>query len=163
MPGGTCTHENQHLSRRTESLRLTGHEPSFIHTPSQIEVGRTGCIPGPPSLRTVRPVFPDTALQLVVLPPRGLTNRVVGCCQVVQPTFGKEGFPSFHSVSRAVNMRSVQTHGLVLSQRLGIAPACLVVDTRAGVVSMNPVLPHPPSCVPLLHGRYPASSLLRTL
>ena len=57
--------------------------PRFVELPIQelracgttsIGVGRTGCLPGPPSLRTGRAVLPHPALQSVVLPPGGLAS-----------------------------------------------------------------------------------------
>src|SRR5882724_6230132 len=44
-----------------------------------------------PSLRTGLAVFPHPALQSVVLPASGLTNRCMGCDKGEQPLFGKEG------------------------------------------------------------------------
>src|SRR5215468_1966904 len=43
-----------------------------------------------PSLRTGRADLPHPALQLVVLPARGLTGQTMGVRQRVQPPFGKE-------------------------------------------------------------------------
>ncbi len=41
------------------------------------------------------------------------------------------------------------------------SPSCLVVaDTRVTVVIWSRVMSHPLSCVPLLSGHYPASSLV---
>ena len=54
-----------------------------------IGVGRTEF--GPSPLRTVQADLPHTALQLVVLPRRGLTGQRMGCFQAIQPVFGKEG------------------------------------------------------------------------
>lgn len=55
-----------------------------------------------PSLRTVRASLPHTALRLVVLPRRGLTDQLMGSCQVEQPMLGKEGIlPADHSSSGA--------------------------------------------------------------
>ena len=51
--------------------------------------GRESRLPGPPSLRTVRAVLPHTALQLMVLPRRGLNDLCTGCHQAEQPVFGK--------------------------------------------------------------------------
>ena len=44
----------------------------------------------PPSLRTVRAGLPHTALQLVVLPARGLTGQRMGSLQAEEPVLGKE-------------------------------------------------------------------------
>src|ERR1700688_1667906 len=44
----------------------------------------------PSPLRTVQADFPHTALQLVVLPQRGLTSLCIGRCQAIQPMLGKE-------------------------------------------------------------------------
>ena len=107
----------------------------------------------------------------------------MGCLQVEQPLTRKVGirpaqmvkairlnhFPPFTPVSRAVNMRSVQTHDLVHAQRARTSPACLALSaegspvTSAGGSFMGLIFPHPSPCVPWLHRHYPASSLLRTL
>ena len=42
-----------------------------------------------PALRTVLAVLPHPALQSVVLPSRGLADRVMGSLQAEQPMFGK--------------------------------------------------------------------------
>jgi len=46
---------------------------------------------GLPSLRTVRAVLPHTALQLMVLPQRGLTDQRTRAHQTEQPVRGKVG------------------------------------------------------------------------
>ena len=80
---------------------------------SIIGVGKSG-LAGLPSLRTVRAVFPHTALQLVV---DGLSETKVGLSQTIKtslrkvrigPTFGH--LPPFTLFSKSVvNIRSVQT------------------------------------------------------
>src|SRR5947209_15606976 len=46
---------------------------------------------GSPSLRTGRAGLPHPALQLVVLPQRGLTGLYMGCHQTHQPLLGEKG------------------------------------------------------------------------
>ncbi len=61
-------------------------------------------------------------------------------------------------------MRSVQTLRFAQSLMCGGSPAGVAVNgTVAGGDFLRLVIPHPPSCVPWLPRRYPASSLLRTL
>ena len=56
--------------------------------------------------------------------------------------------PPFTPVSRAVNIRSVQTDGSVHSQRDRASPACLALGTVAGCSSACLDITYPPSCVP---------------
>src|SRR4029077_8647708 len=67
-------------------------------------------------------------------------------------------------VSRVANMRSVQTTGSTHAQRAPISPSCgAVTGTADGVCSAVLSFTLPPSCLPWLHGHYPASTLLRRL
>jgi len=70
--------------------------------------------------------------------------------------------PPFTPLTRASSMRSVHTWRSTQSQSLGLAsPACIAPSgTTAGCVSSCVVFTHPPSCIPLLHRHYPASTLL---
>src|SRR6516162_8681210 len=61
-------------------------------------------------------------------------------------------------------MRSVQTVGSTHAQRARISPSCgAVAGTADGVCSIGLSFTLPPSCLPWLHGHYPASMLLRRL
>jgi len=61
-------------------------------------------------------------------------------------------------------MRSVQTVGSTHAQRARISPPCgAVAGTTDGVCSIVLSFTLPPSCLPWLHGHYPASTLLRRL
>ena len=71
-------------NRFTDSVQISNGDDAGIG------VGKTGCFPGLPSLRTVRADLPHTALRLVVLPRRGLTGRCLGLFQGVQTLLGKE-------------------------------------------------------------------------
>ena len=61
-------------------------------------------------------------------------------------------------------MRSVQIVGSDQAQRARHDPACLAVvvatGTAAGLSSADLAITHLPSCIPSLHGHYPASTLL---
>ena len=61
-----------------------GHRPR--HSAAMIGVGR-----GAASLRTGLADLPHPALQSVVLPTRGLANRIISVLQAEQPMFGKDG------------------------------------------------------------------------
>ena len=103
-----------------------------------VEVGRTGCLPGPPSLRTVRAVLPHTALQSVVLPARGLAGFPIGCDEGEQPMGGKEAHLSpFTPQCGAANMRSVQTDGSTQSQSAWDSPARLASGVRGTLVGLG--------------------------
>src|SRR5208283_6212266 len=77
--------------------------PSAQHGAATIGVGRGTASP---SLRTGLADLPHPALQLVVLPPRGLANRIIGVLQAEQPMFGKEGIDA-----------SCVSYGEVVSER----------------------------------------------
>jgi hypothetical protein len=69
--------------------------------------------------------------------------------------------PPFTPRSRASSMRAVHTSGSTQAHRPRMSPPCLVASGTSGgrpslVVSVTP----PPPCLPLLHARYGASSLL---
>src|ERR1700758_3326820 len=67
-------------------------------------------------------------------------------------------------VPRAATMRAVQTSGSTQAQRARIPPTCGPLSgTVVGVCSCVLSFTLPPSCLPLLHGRYPVSALLRRL
>src|SRR5436190_4116693 len=107
----------------------------------------------------------------------------MGGSQVEQPMIGKVGVgpaltilsinlnhvPPFTPFSRVVNMRSVETWGLVHDQRSRTTPPGLARYRQGrsgiggGVDSLRSFIPHPPSCVPSLLGSYSVSSLLWTL
>src|SRR5208282_4778867 len=73
-------------------------------------------------------------------------------------------FPPSIPVSRVANLLSVQTTGSTHAHRARISPSCgAFPGTAAGVCSDLLSFTLPPSCLPLLHGHYPASSLLRRL
>src|SRR3984885_3938909 len=71
--------------------------------------------------------------------------------------------PPLTPCSRAVNMRSVQTVGSAQVRGPVASPTCLAAGTVVGCGSIGLFLSLPPSCVPWLDRRYPASSLLWTL
>ena len=116
-------------------------------------------IPGSPSLRTGHAGLPHPALQSVVST-SGLAGEGMGCYHGEQPNLCKEGFPSFTPFSRAANMRSVHTSGFTHDHRARMSPSCLGSTTDEGFNSSGMSFTPPPSCLPLLHGHYPASSLL---
>src|SRR5271166_2253592 len=73
-------------------------------------------------------------------------------------------FPPSIPVSRVANIRSVQTTGSTHAHRARISPSCGALSGTADGVRSAPLsFTLPPSCLPLLHGHYPASSLLRRL
>ena len=98
--------------------------------------GREGRLPGSPSLRTVRPDFPGTALQLVVLPRRGLTGYHMGCFQGVQPKLRKVGIRPTLMIRTA----TTPTFLLTLAQDAPQTHAYPFVDgLERGVVAMPEV------------------------
>src|SRR6202035_1698375 len=75
-----------------------------------------------------------------------------------------EPFPPSIPVSRVANMRSVQTSVSTHAHRARISPSCGALSgTVGGLCSCVLSFTLPPSCLPLLHGHYPASALLRRL
>src|ERR1700720_332916 len=73
-------------------------------------------------------------------------------------------FPPSIPVSRVANMRSVQTSVSTHAHRARISPSCGALSgTVGGLCSCVLSFTLPPSCLPLLHGHYPASALLRRL
>src|SRR5260370_11209523 len=73
-------------------------------------------------------------------------------------------FPPSIPVSRVANMRSVQMTGSTHAHRARISPSCGALSgTADGVCSALLSFTLPPSCLPLLHGHYPPSSLLLRL
>jgi hypothetical protein len=72
-----------------------------------IDRGREGrLVPGLRSLRTGQADFPHPALQLMVLPLRGLTGQGMGCRQVEQPALGKVGVgPAVVVLSASISLR----------------------------------------------------------
>ena len=78
------------LLRRQKCLRgKWGPRKWWVGDPV-VGVGSPGWSPEAPSLRTVRAVFPHTALRLVVLPQSGLASHLRSCFQGEEPLFGKE-------------------------------------------------------------------------
>ncbi len=110
--------------------------PRFLSDPRfllPIGVGTTGCLPGRSSLRTVRAVFPHTALRSVVLPPRGLTSRCMGCNYGEQPLLGKEGIrPALMVLAPA----ATTTLGTAAKDAAKPHPDPLVQRTKRGVMTV---------------------------
>ena len=98
--------------------------------------GREGQLPGLPSLRTVRAVLPHTALQSVVLPARGLTERRMGRDEGEQPMLGEERIRPTLMVNQAEPFASSHTsfegrqHALRPNRRFGPGPAGPDVSRR---------------------------------
>ena len=134
------------------------------------------CAP-PPSEPYVR--FSRIRLSRRSLLSRRPACRLMGCRQGIQPLGGEKGLrpalmilsiklyhlPPCTPVARAPRIRSVPTAGSTQPQGAGVSSAGLAgkARTRAEEPSGVWAFTSQPPCVPLLHGRYPASSLLRTL
>src|SRR5208337_4540140 len=79
-------------------------------------------------------------------------------------SISRNHLPPSVPVSRVANMRSVQTVGSTHAHRARVSPPCWAVPgTVEGCCSFVLSFTLPPSCLPCLHGHYPASSLLRRL
>jgi len=133
------------VANRVCSARLFSTSPAPTFPP--IGVGKGFALP---ALRTVRAVFPHTALQSVVSS-SGVSRVQPGCVKSEQPGLGEEGDrPPLTPLSSADTMRSVQTEASAHDQSRASAPCVALAGTAGALCAPIMSCTHPPSCPPSL-------------
>ena len=112
---------------------LPGFGKTGLQLSQPIGVGKSGCA-GLPSLRTVRAVFPHTALRLVVAL-KGLNVFRVGCPQTSETTLCEVGIRPASSATQPLRVASMTLQKLT-SQTLADHPVVLVEDVPRAVTKV---------------------------
>jgi len=139
-------------SARSNPSRLERSPLVYIH-----DRGREGC--PLPALRTVRAVFPHTALQSVVSTSR-VSRTQMSCMKASNPAEAKKGWTAtilqdgpttlFDAVASADTIRPIQSEASTRVAVRASAPCPALAGTIGALCACFWSIPYPPSCPPSL-------------